>query len=190
MQNRSAAMVEAILEAAIRILRKDGWAAVTTTRVAERAGVSVGSLYQYFPNRESIAAAIVRQRTRRLLQAVLQADMERTAGRDVALLGLMSAFLEEKRRELDLSLAVRDLLPDIQGRHVILEEIRLVLPQLQDKLEGVLGVRPETGRLAIALAAVEGAVWETLTQHSDTLVAPATAASLARIFRAALDDDG
>ena len=53
-QARSAHLVEAILEAAARVLEKDGAAAFTTIRVAEQAGVSVGSLYQYFPNKESI----------------------------------------------------------------------------------------------------------------------------------------
>lgn len=50
-QARSRALVEAILEAAIRILEEDGAARFTTKRVADRAGVSVGSLYQYFPNK-------------------------------------------------------------------------------------------------------------------------------------------
>jgi AcrR family transcriptional regulator len=53
-QARSSRLVEAILQAAIRVLERDGAAAFTTIRVAERAGVSVGSLYQYFPNKESI----------------------------------------------------------------------------------------------------------------------------------------
>jgi AcrR family transcriptional regulator len=46
--------VEAILQAAVRVLEQDGAAGFTTVRVAERAGVSVGSLYQYFPNKQSI----------------------------------------------------------------------------------------------------------------------------------------
>lgn len=185
-QGRSEVTVEAILEAAIRILRHDGWSAVTTTRVAMRAGVSVGSLYQYFPNREAIAVAIVRRRTRHLLLAVLEADIAGIADCDAALLRLMAAFLQAKKQDLDLSLAVRDVLPDIQGRQAILEEVRLALPGLQEKLSPVLGGRPDSGQLAIALAAVEGAVWETLTQRPEAIVAPATAANLASIFRAAL----
>ncbi|WAS99597.1 helix-turn-helix domain containing protein [Nannocystis poenicansa] len=50
-QARSSRLVEAILQAAVRVLERDGAAAFTTVRVAERAGVSVGSLYQYFPNK-------------------------------------------------------------------------------------------------------------------------------------------
>src|ERR1700733_9416317 len=53
-QSRSARLVEDILEAAIRVLSREGAQRFTTARVAETAGVSVGSLYQYFPNKEAI----------------------------------------------------------------------------------------------------------------------------------------
>ncbi|MCQ8240104.1 TetR family transcriptional regulator [Rhizosaccharibacter radicis] len=53
-QSRSGVLVSAILEAAVRVLRAEGAARFTTARVAERAGISVGSLYQYFPNKAAI----------------------------------------------------------------------------------------------------------------------------------------
>src|SRR4030095_9527180 len=53
-QDRAVFTVEAILEAATYILVRDGWNKFTTNRVAERAGVNIASLYQYFPNKESI----------------------------------------------------------------------------------------------------------------------------------------
>ncbi|HEX4416716.1 MAG TPA: TetR family transcriptional regulator [Kofleriaceae bacterium] len=53
-QARSTQLVADILEAAIRVLRRDGAQRFTTIRVAEEAGVSVGSLYQYFPNKQAI----------------------------------------------------------------------------------------------------------------------------------------
>ena len=53
-QARSARLVEDILEAAIRVLRQGGAQRFTTVRVAEEAGVSIGSLYQYFPNKEAL----------------------------------------------------------------------------------------------------------------------------------------
>jgi AcrR family transcriptional regulator len=53
-QARSAALVAAILDAAAQVLAKEGAQRFTTARVAERAGVSVGSLYQYFPNKAAI----------------------------------------------------------------------------------------------------------------------------------------
>lgn len=71
-QARSAAAVDAIVEATIRILRQDGWAACTTTRIAALAGVSVGSLYQYFPNRDAILARLAEDEARRESQALQQ----------------------------------------------------------------------------------------------------------------------
>jgi AcrR family transcriptional regulator len=51
--------VQAILEAAAQIFERHGYAAGTTNRIAERAGVSIGSLYQYFPNKDAILVALV-----------------------------------------------------------------------------------------------------------------------------------
>ena len=59
-QARSRALVEAILDAAAHILAQHGREALTTNAVAVKAGVSVGSLYQYFPNRDAIIAAVAR----------------------------------------------------------------------------------------------------------------------------------
>jgi AcrR family transcriptional regulator len=60
-QHRSAATVEAILEAAARILERGGLDALNTNSVAAMAGVSVGSLYQYFPGKEALLAELVRK---------------------------------------------------------------------------------------------------------------------------------
>ncbi|AKV03774.1 Transcriptional regulator, TetR family [Labilithrix luteola] len=60
-------MVESILEATIRVLVARGYDHTTTIAIAERAGVSVGSLYQYFPNKESLVAALVERHTTELL---------------------------------------------------------------------------------------------------------------------------
>ena len=187
-QDRSTATVEAIVEAAIRILRTDGWARLTTTRVAARAGVSVGSLYQYFPNREAIAVEIVRQRTRAFLEAVVAVDLTGAIDVDEAAHRAMTVFLAEKRRTLDLSLALRDVLPEVQGRQAILEEGRLYVPALQTRFTAVTGAPPDAARFAMALAAVEGTIWEALAQDPDVLDNPATVPTLARVFIAALGD--
>jgi len=57
-QGRSRAMVDAMLEAAARILAAGGYPALNTNKVAEVAGVSVGSVYQYFPNKEALVGAL------------------------------------------------------------------------------------------------------------------------------------
>ena len=59
-QARSVVMVETILEAAARILEDDGIAQFNTNRIAQRAGISVGSLYQYFPSKDAIIAELIR----------------------------------------------------------------------------------------------------------------------------------
>jgi AcrR family transcriptional regulator len=60
-QTRSLETVDAIVTAAARILAANGWAGFTTNAVAERAGVSIGSLYQYFPNKAALVFAIKRR---------------------------------------------------------------------------------------------------------------------------------
>lgn len=57
-QDRSKATVAAILKAAAQILARQGWDGFNTNRVAQRAGVSIGSLYEYFPNKQAIVEAI------------------------------------------------------------------------------------------------------------------------------------
>lgn len=66
-QERSAATCAAILEAAARILETSGSAGLTTNHVAVLAGVSVGTLYQYFPAKEAILAELVRQMRQEML---------------------------------------------------------------------------------------------------------------------------
>lgn len=73
-QTRSASTVDAILEAAARILEKGGLAAFNTNAIAEKAGVSIGSLYQYFPAKEAPLVELIRRK-----RAELLADMRAVA---------------------------------------------------------------------------------------------------------------
>jgi AcrR family transcriptional regulator len=70
-QARAQDTVEAILGATAHILEREGMAAASTNRVAERAGVSIGSVYQYFPNKEALVAALVDRHVRQI-QAVVE----------------------------------------------------------------------------------------------------------------------
>lgn len=70
-QARSRATTEAILDATARILGERGWMGITTNAVAETAGVSIGSLYQYFPNKQALIEAVTRRHFDEVL-AVLQ----------------------------------------------------------------------------------------------------------------------
>jgi AcrR family transcriptional regulator len=75
-QDRSRATVETILEAAARVLAEQGYAAATTNRVAEVAGVSIGTLYEYFANREEVFEALIRQEIDGLVEALSGEDLD------------------------------------------------------------------------------------------------------------------
>ena len=69
-QERSRLTVDALLEATARILVREGFDKASTNRIAEVAGVSVGSLYQYFPSKEALVAALIDRHNRQVMQAV------------------------------------------------------------------------------------------------------------------------
>lgn len=75
-QPRSAATVSAILEASARILERDGLAKLNTNAAAALAGVSIGSLYQYFPGKEALLAALIREKRSELLIALEQQTLQ------------------------------------------------------------------------------------------------------------------
>lgn len=72
-QARSGAMVDAILQAAAELLDSGNPDGYTTNQIAERAGASIGSLYQYFPSKDAITAALIGQASARLLAGLEQA---------------------------------------------------------------------------------------------------------------------
>ncbi len=70
LQKRSRVTVNALLEATARILVREGFDKASTNRIAEVAGVSVGSLYQYFPSKEALVAALIDRHNQEVMQAV------------------------------------------------------------------------------------------------------------------------
>jgi AcrR family transcriptional regulator len=81
-QDRSRETVAAILQAAAELIGDEGIARTTTNRIADRAGVSIGSLYQYFPNKKAILATLL-ERHRREAHAVIDLALTRLADPDV-----------------------------------------------------------------------------------------------------------
>lgn len=79
-QDRSRATVDTIMAAAAHILVKHGYDAFTTNRVAEKAGVSIGSLYQYFPNKDALLSELMRRHVTEIERGVEEmAERARTA---------------------------------------------------------------------------------------------------------------
>jgi len=69
-QSRSKATYAAVLQGAARILERDGYEALTTNKVAAEAGVAIASVYEYFPNKQSIVAAVVTSNIEGLLAEI------------------------------------------------------------------------------------------------------------------------
>ncbi|MCS6741235.1 TetR/AcrR family transcriptional regulator [Acinetobacter baumannii] len=78
-QARSLATFEAILEAAARILESLGFAGFNTNAVAERAGVSIGSLYQYFPSKDALIVELIRRERAKLSNHIVEAIQQSDA---------------------------------------------------------------------------------------------------------------
>lgn len=75
-QQRSRATVDALVEATARILTREGFDKASTNRIADKAGVSIGSLYQYFPGKEALVAAVIDRHNQATSQLVRQALAE------------------------------------------------------------------------------------------------------------------
>ncbi|KAA1178905.1 TetR/AcrR family transcriptional regulator [Rhizobium tropici] len=95
-QARSLATVEAIVEAAARILEERGHEAFSTNAVAERAGVSVGSLYQYFPRKDALIGALILRETSRLVEEA-ESAADQPTGKE-ALSALILPCVEQQLR--------------------------------------------------------------------------------------------
>src|SRR6516164_9371104 len=72
-QQRSRLTVDALIEATARVLTRDGYDRASTNRIAAVAGVSIGSLYQYFPSREALVAAVIDRHVHEMFQVVRDA---------------------------------------------------------------------------------------------------------------------
>jgi len=147
-QARSTDLVAAILEAAIQVLSREGAQRFTTTRVAERAGVSVGSVYQYFPNKAAILFRLQRdewEQTTRMLCAILQNPAKPPLAR---LRALVHAFVRSECEEAAMRVALHDAAPlyrDAPEAHEVRASgaafvhafVREALPAASDAVRGL-----------------------------------------------------
>jgi AcrR family transcriptional regulator len=123
-QARSTATVLAICEATIQVLLERGASRLTTTHVSQRAGVSVGTLYQYFPNKKALLHEVLRQHLTVITEAVERAcaashgcPVEQMA-RAIAL-----AFIDAKLRDAKRSVALYSV-ADFAEARTIMEKLR------------------------------------------------------------------
>lgn len=143
LQARSKETVEAILTAAARVLVKDGYEATTTNKIAARAGVSIGSLYQYFPSKESIVAALV-HRHRDEMWTIISTRLGQHQGHSIRanVRAILEAVVEAKRMNPKLHRVFVEQVPRIGELQAVFD----VNQQIAEMVSGILRSRPETVR--------------------------------------------
>ena len=120
-QARSAASVDAILDATIQVLLGVGKERLTTTKVALRAGVSVGTLYQYFPNKTALLRAALKRHLDEVAEAVVRVCREQRANTlpQMATALYVTAYLKAKMRNPKASVALYSVSSDVDGAKIV-----------------------------------------------------------------------
>lgn len=164
-QARSRETVEVILEAAAQVFAREGFAAATTERIAERAGVSVGSIYQYWPNKNAIAIALMERHGEDSLARVLP-ELERLGDTEIPLPVRVEAVvralaeLHHESADLHWTLDTEATVP-VPYR----ERIAELTSRLADALPDALGIAPDAALIvACALEALPHALLRPATR--------------------------
>lgn len=118
-QERAVATVEALLQATAYILVKDGYAKLTTNRVADKAGVNIASLYQYFPNKDALVAELQRRHvesTRARAKEVFAAHAG--ASLRATIRAIVESSIAAHTVEPELHRVFDDEMPKLRGKHL------------------------------------------------------------------------
>jgi len=165
--------VEAILTATARILVRDGFERATTNRIADEAGVSVGSLYQYFPNKEALVAVLMERHVREMY-AVLEREIARLSSLPLrrAVRELVDLMVQAHAVEPKLHRVFAEQVPRVGQLKRIVEVERRFEMLTRDVLER-LGDRVRPRNLAMAafvvIQAVEALTHAAVLYHPDKL---------------------
>ncbi|HEV2572907.1 MAG TPA: TetR family transcriptional regulator [Beijerinckiaceae bacterium] len=149
-QARSADLISAVLEAAVQVLTSEGAQRFTTTRVAEKAGVSVGSLYQYFPNKAAILFRLQSDEWRQtsdLLRAILEDTGKPPPAR---LRALVHAFIHSECEEAAIRGALDDAAPLYRDAPEAREAKERGARTMQDFMREALPQQPDAKRILVA----------------------------------------
>jgi len=149
-QTRSNELVAAILDAAVQVLAKEGAQRFTTARVAERAGVSVGSLYQYFPNKAAILFRLQSDEWRRTSALLRDILADRATPPPERLRALVHAFIRSECEEAAIRTALSDAAPLYRdapeaqdaraaGQGIVAAFMREALPRVPDATRELAG---------------------------------------------------
>jgi len=111
-QSRAQETVKSILDAVVQLLKRGGAMAITTNRIAETAGVSIGSVYQYFPDKQAIFIALHEQHIHQVDQALLR-KIDENAGEslDHLIAGLLDGMIEVHTSDFELAVLLDSEVP-------------------------------------------------------------------------------
>jgi AcrR family transcriptional regulator len=121
-QARASATLDAVFEATIQLLVKDGYPQLTTTRVAERAGVSVGTMYQYFPHKQALIYALNERYLGKLAEKI-EAACRAFSGRPVDQMveALIDTYWKAKTERPDVTRALYRSVVEMDNEALIAE---------------------------------------------------------------------
>jgi AcrR family transcriptional regulator len=161
LQARAAVTVEAICEAAIQVLLSHGADRFTTTRVAGRAGVSVGTLYQYYPNKQSLLFAVLENHLNKMAAAVESAcEQARHKPLPEMIQEVVEVFVDAKMKRADISVALYQVSADVGGPALVKKAGQRMRKALEATLQTAPDLESPPDRFAIdmMLAAMAGAM--------------------------------
>lgn len=174
-QERARATVDAILAAAARVLVKEGYDHASTNRIAEAAGVSVGSLYQYFPSKEALVAALLEQHVGAMMR--LTEQKAKTSAIDAPLRevvrDVVEAMVEAHRVDPKLHRVLMEQVPRIGAMKRLSELDDLSLAMIRSYLElRRAEIRPKNLKLVAFLVSsiVEAVAHGAVLMHPEYLV--------------------
>jgi AcrR family transcriptional regulator len=161
LQARSTVTVEAISEAAIQVLLSHGADRLTTTRVAHRAGVSVGTLYQYYPNKQSLLFAVLENHLTHVV-ATVESACESACHKPLAemIREMVEAFVDAKMNRADISVALYRVAADVGGPALIKRINQRSRKTVEAMLETASDIKLPPDKIAIdtMLSAMAGAM--------------------------------
>jgi AcrR family transcriptional regulator len=191
-QARAQVTVDAILTAAAQILVAEGPDALNTNRIAERAGVSVGSLYQYFPSKAAVVGALVEARLaedERVFLGLLEHSVDRPIPERLE--ALIAAAARRQYEGAPLLARLFALLSVVEREQVVRDAVARVAALLEAVVALSPDVRaelldPERRATAVFVAtrATQGALNAAAVECPERLLSPAFVADLARMVRA------